>query len=219
MDQLIEPSDLLSESDIISEEEKQEILAEIDKGFLSRSHKNSELRQISAKSNGLSFPFTIATLAIISTFLILLFSSNLIVQNNETLSFNKFTNISGSEWEILKIFMKESTEKLDNKNSEISGYKDEIVTYDRKLTTLRELLHVKKNTETRLAAERVKLKTEGITDEEIASKITVLEEKLISDLAPDMNTFYNLSIDDLNKQIEQVLDDKTKSEEKLIHQL
>lgn len=61
--------------------------------------------------------------------------------------------------------------------------------------------------------ERAKLRTEGIADEEIASIITALEENLISELAPGMITFYNLSIDDLNKKIEQVLNDKTKSEE------
>ncbi len=215
MDQFKTPSDLLSESDIISEEEKQKIIAEIDKGFLSRVQKNSDLRQISAKSSGLTLPLTVAVVAIISTLLILLFSNNIIVQGNESPSINKFTNISGSEWEILKIYMQESTIKLESKNSEIGRYKEEIVSYDRRLTTLRELLNVKKDTETRLAAEREKLKTEGITEEDIASKITELEETIVSELAPGMITFYNLSIDDLNKQIEQVLNDKTESEAKL----
>lgn len=215
MDQLKEPSDLLLESDIISRDEKQEILDKINEGFSSRHEDMYDLGQLSAKSSGLTLPFSIAAISMICTLLILLFSRNLIVQNNEAFSINEFTNISGSEWEILKIYMKESTEKLDNKNFEIGRYKDEIVNYDRRLTTLRELLNIKKDTETRLAAERAKLKTEGIEDEEIASKITVLEEKLISELAPDMITFYNLSMDDLNEQIEQVLNDKTESEEKL----
>ncbi|MCK5201463.1 MAG: hypothetical protein KAR21_24085, partial [Spirochaetales bacterium] len=209
------PSDLLSESDIISEEEKQGILAEIDKSFMGRSQEDSDLSQIFAKSNGLTLPFAIAALAIISTFLILLFSNNIIVQNSGIPPLHEFTIISGSEWEILKIYMQESTIKLESKNSEIGKYKEEIVSYDRRLTTLRELLKVKEDAENRLAVEREKLKIEGIAEEEIASKITILEETLISELAPDMIVFYNLSIDDLNKQINQVLNDKTRSEEKL----
>ena len=215
MDQLKEPSDLLLESDIISKDEKQEILDKINEGFLSRHEDMYDLGQLSAKSSGLTLPFSIAAISMICTLLILLFSRNLIVQNNEAFSINEFTNISGSEWEILKIYMEESTIKLESKNSEIGEYKEEIVSYDRRLTTLRELLNVKKDTETRLAAEREKLKIEGIAEEEIASKITELEETIVSELAPGMITFYNLSIDDLNKQIEEVLNDKTESEAKL----
>ena len=210
-----EPSDLLLESDIISEEEKQKIIADIDRGFFSSSQKSSSLDQISAKSNGLFIPFLILSLSITITILILLGFYNYIQNKNDTTPLILASDTSGAEWEMLSTFMLESTKKLEKKDLEIDIYKGEIVSYDIKLSTLRKLLTVKKDTEVRLASERLKLRTEGIAEAEIDSKINLMEENLISELAPDMISFYNLSIDDLNNQIEQVLDDKTKSEELL----
>lgn len=215
MNQFEEPNELLLETDIISSEEKKEILDRINDSFIIRHEYMSALGQLSAKSSGFALPFLISITAIICTILILLFSGIFINQNNESYYPKGFSNISGSEWEVLKVYMEETTKKLENKDFEINRYKDEIVTYDLKITTLKELLRSKTETEKRLEAERGKLLTEGIAEEDIASKITTLEEDLKSELTPAMITFYNLSIDDINRQIDRVLEDKTESEKKL----
>lgn len=215
MEEYIEPSDLLLESDLISEEEKQNIIEEIDKGFISSSQNISSLKQLSAKSSGLYLPLIISIISIVGAIIILLIFKNFILENNEISVIKIEQNTSGTEWKMLKTYMEASTKKLEDKNWEIDKYKVEIVNYDLKLSTLRQLLIVKKDTEKRLALEREKLITEGIDEVEIDSKISRMEETLVSDLAPGMINFYNLSIDDLNNQIDQVLDDKAESEEKL----
>ena len=215
MNQFTDPSDLLLEKNIISQEEKAEILAEIDKGFFGNFQNAYDLKQFSAGSNGLILPLTIGIAAIIITLFVILFSGEIFFQETGSLSTAVLTDISDSEWEILKVYMQEAAAKLENKNSEISRYQGEIIEYDRKLFTLRELLNLKKETESRLAAERMKLKTEGYSEMEIASKITILEKRFISELAPDIIEYYDLSITDLNKHIDQILGDKTASEEKL----
>lgn len=215
MDQSVEISSILPEEKIITEEEKARILADIDGEFLNNPDHSYNLEQFSAHSHGLFMPASIAVISIIITFFILLFASKSFARVNENSLFSVSANISGSEWEILKIYIKESTQKLETKNLEINEYKDEIVTYDQKLTTLRELLDFKKETESRLAGERIKLEQEGFTEEDIGLIIAEIEEKVFSDLAPGMVEFYNLGIDGINKQIDQILDDKTESEENL----
>jgi len=215
MNEYREPAELLSESDIISEEEKLKIIDEIDKSFLSKSENESSLSQIAAKSNGLVLPIAVATIAIISTIAVLVIFNTFLWKNNKNSAVSVVAKTSNSEWELLKTYMQESTKKLDKKNSEIKRYKVEIVDYDRRLSTLRKLIDIKREIEQKLVIERRKLQTEGISGEKIASKITVLEKKLISNLSPGMIAFYNLGVDDLNMQIDQILSKKTISEQKL----
>ena len=215
MSKIEEPLDLLLETEIISSEEKAEILERINEGFISRQEDMYGLGQLSAKSSGLILPLSVSVIAIICTILILLFSGPLIKRSNEDLFTNKILDISGSEWGVLKVYMEQSTIKLENKNSEIIRYKEEIVNYDLKINTLRDLLRIKTETEKKLEEERSKLSIEGIAEEDIVVKINVLEENLKSELTPAMITYYNLSIDDINHQIDRVLEDKTESEKKL----
>jgi len=215
MNQYTELFSLIPDEDLISDVEKSEILADIDEEFLNNLDHSRNVKQLSAHSSGMLLPAFITILSIIITFIIILFSSRAFAQINESSLFTVSTNVSGSEWEILKFYMKESTRKLENKNTEINKYKGEIIDYDQKLTTLRELLNIKKETEIRLEEERDKLKLEGLTENDINSKISALEENLFSELAPGMDEFYSLGIDGLNKQIDQILDKKADSEEKL----
>ncbi|MCK5154286.1 MAG: hypothetical protein KAQ93_08000, partial [Spirochaetales bacterium] len=59
MNQLEESNDLLLETEIISGEEKKEILDRINEGFIKRHENMYDLGQLSAKSSGLVLPLVI----------------------------------------------------------------------------------------------------------------------------------------------------------------
>ena len=215
MDEDIEPSELLLETVVISEEEKHKIIAEIDNGFLCRPENLSALNKVSAKSNGLILPVVISVITVLATIISIIFVNSFLWRNEELSSIQLSRETSGTEWEMLKTYMEESSKTLEDKNFEIDKYKVEIINLDLKLSTLRQLLIIKKDTEKRLALERSKLITEGVDEKDINSKINVLEESIISELDPEMITFYKYSIEELNNQIDQVLDQKIESEENL----
>ncbi|MCD6396714.1 MAG: hypothetical protein J7L71_04185, partial [Spirochaetaceae bacterium] len=211
----IEPSELLTEDEIITTEEKQSIIAEIDKDFSSSMGSESPINQGLAKSRGIRFPIIVISGAVIVTIIVLFWSSNLLWKNFDTQSTNTVSESSDSEWEILNKYMEESNKKLEDKNIEITGYKDEIVNYDQRLTTLRDLLTIKNDTEQRLSMEKEKLQAEGVSETELGKRLDAFEKSLTSSISPGMVSFYDLSIDEINGQIDQILDKKTVSEEKL----
>jgi len=215
MDLYIEPSELLTEDEIITNKEKQSIIAEIDKDFSSSMGSGSPINQGLAKSRGIKFPIFVISGAVIITIIVLFWSGNLLSKDFDIQSINTVSESSDSEWEILNKYMAESNKQLEDKNIEITGYKDEIVNYDQRLTTLRDLLTIKNDTERRLSMEKEKLQAEGISEAELGKKLDAFENSLTSSVSPGMVSFYDLSIDEINGQIDQILDKKTVSEEKL----
>ncbi len=210
-----EPSNLLQEAVILSEQERQQILSEIERDFLDSSEDDFDINRLAAKSSGVVLPLFIAMFVIAATALLMLTSTIMITRENKINLEYKFTNISGSEWKILQLYMKETTRRIERKNNQINIYKKEIENYDHKLKTLKELLKIKQNTENRLAQERARLVSEGLTEGEITVKINALKKDFVSDIAPDMSEFYSLSIAEINKQIDELLNAKSKSEENL----
>jgi len=215
MNTFSEPSDLLLEDDIISQEEKDEILASIEQDFLRADDDIGELTKISSLSSGLRLPITVGVISVIFTLILLFIADRILFQDDLNPVSSKLTIYSGSEWEVLKIYMKDSKRILDTKNIEIDIYREEIVNYDMKLGSLRELLKIKEKAEKKLYQEREKLVKQGVREEEISARVDSLEQSIISKLAPDVVYLYKSSIVEINGKIEQILNDKSFSEKNL----
>lgn len=209
------PSNLLQEDVVLSEQEKQQILSDIERDFLESNEDNYDISHLAAKSSGVVLPFFIAMFVIAGTVLLILTSTILLTRENKINLEYKFTDISGSEWKVLQLYMNETNRRIERKNNQINSYKKEIENYDHKLKTLKELLRIKQNMENRLTAERARMVSEGLTESEISAKLNALKKDFFSDIAPDMSEFYSLSIAEINKQIDKVLNAKSKSEENL----
>jgi hypothetical protein len=215
MDTFSEPSDLLLEVDIISQEEKDKILASIDQDFLRVEDNIRELTEMSSLSSGLRMPVTVGIVAVLITLILLFIADKIIFQEDAIPVTSGLAVFSGSEWEVLKIYIEDTKSKLSTKNIEIDIYKEEIVNYDFKLSSLRELLKVKEETERKLFQERERLAKEGVNEEDINAKVVSLEQSIISELTADMVDLYDISIVELNGQINQILNDRSFSEKNL----
>lgn len=208
-------SDVLLENDIISPEEKEQIISRIENDLAYHYNNPQDLDHFSAGSSGLlNSILTVLALMIVGISLIYLFNIFL-VNPDRDLNREVATERFESEWEILKKYIGASEKELQTKNREIQGYKLEISNYDKKLMTLKNLLKAKEQIEERLSNERNRLLTDGIADEEINSVISELEKTLIQKLSPELNAFYDSSIEEINEEINLLLSEKTKSEEKL----
>lgn len=215
MDQIIETSELLMEVDILSKKEKDEIIKNIDNDLFYYYQNFFDLNKFRAGSSGLLTPILIVVSVILITGFVIFISNNTFLEfQNDSLAY-KPSNLPETEWGILTLFIEETSSKLEIKEQEIRGYQLEISDYDRRLQQLRELIVAKEEVETRLSIEREILKNNGLSDAAIATRIDRLEDSLISDLSPELVAFYDSSIDELNEKIEQLLKDKSVSEEGL----
>jgi hypothetical protein len=215
MDQIIETSELLMEVEILSKKEKDEIIENIDNDLFYYYQNFFDIKKFHAGATGLKTPLLIILLAFIIT------ASVFFISNRTFLSFeNDFfqyrpADLPQTEWGVLNYFMEETSAKLERKEQEILGYKQEIKNYDLRLQQLRELIVAKEEVEKRLSAEREILRSNGFSDDVIISRIDSLEDSLISNLSPELVAFYDSSIEEINEKIDQLLIDKSISEEGL----
>lgn len=210
-----ETSDLLQENDIISSAERKQIMAQIENDLSDFYDDHSDISQFPVESYGILQPVLIVIFSILISLSFILLFNKFISTQHQIPSSEHSLNTTATEWEILKKYMMESSEKLELKDQEIAQYKIEITNYDRKLTTLKRLLETKEIIEKRLADERAQLLTKGSSQVEIDAKISNLENSLLIRLSPEMTAYYDSSIDDINGEIKQILSEKTQSEEKL----
>lgn len=215
MEPLPKPDELLNDTDIISPEERNSILERIDQDFTSHFFTPSLDVKYDARSSGLKFPLILALIMTILTAAIIYFSNSIFQQPYSYSLEADFSEVTDIEWTILNTYKENVEKRLNEKNNTISLYQNEIVIYDQKLTALRELINLKKETEERITAERIKLQLQGMELVQIDTEITILEKNLISSLNSDMVDFYNLSIDELNSKIDDILEDRSDTENKL----
>ena len=217
MDPLSDTSSLLGEQSIISEEEKKEITERIDREFSSNFEIKSDLYSLSsARSKGLLLPLLISIGSVGITVLLLFIISQAQVFQEDRVAAERIQSIEQVEWALLQEYMEESNRELATKNREISTYRNQLKIYDDRLNTLRELIRAKREIEDELADEESRLEAEGLGSANIATRLSKLEDDLVAGLTPGITDNWNLSIEELNNKIDQVLEKRTESEEKLI---
>ncbi|NJL72426.1 MAG: hypothetical protein HC888_13065 [Candidatus Competibacteraceae bacterium] len=210
-----EPSDVLLEVDVISGNERADILSRIDKEISHYYLETSDVKHFTAGSNGLVVPFLIILSAVIISVSAILVFDAVTARADNGRSTTRPADYAISDWGILRHYREESSRKLADKEKEIRNYRIEISEYDRKLTVLRELLTARESIEARLAIERQRLSVDGISEETIQARINNLENSLVHGLSPELIALNNLGIDQINSEIERILAQKTMSEDRL----
>jgi len=172
------------EDSAISREDQREILSEIEKVAAgSRITITPEIFTIRALKRGIFFPlmvnlFSILLLAGGLTTLYLLF------QRGKSVIMEQATAITTAEGKLIQELKKESEEKLVAKNKEISSIQNRLQEIDREREDLQSNMESKiqeRETELRSALEkeleneRLKLRSQGISEEDINSKLRELE--------------------------------------------
>ena len=201
--------------EMISEEEKQNILKDLDMEFSSHFKAPENGSRYKSFSSGLTLPAMVALIALILGIVTILISDRFLIRSRPAVISTSRDWNSESEWAVLKAYQEDVVKKLLSKDKQIETYEKQIEEYDQKLEVLRNLIDLKKKTDGHLSEEREKLVLAGYDNDAIESRILEMEEHLLSDLAPEMVDFYGLSIDELNKEIDGLLYQKEGAQREL----
>jgi hypothetical protein len=215
MDETFNVGGLLQETELISETERDEILEEIDEEFRSFLHHPDSESDFTFKSRGLLIPLIIGLAAIIAASVIIGFSVRKFSRESDSIPFIQEESGFSTQWQILSLYLEESDKVLKEKDAEIEYYREEIRNYDERINTLRELLRLKDETQNWLFIERQRLSNEGLDENQISERLSTMESEATAGLSPEILEIYDLSIEEINIQIDRILNDRKSSEERL----
>ncbi len=208
METIIEDSSLVG----ISDDEKTAILKGIDREFSSYFDSTARSSEYRSYSLGYRLPL-LSTFAALLLSLIAVFFYGFVHNRYEAHDIAGTQSSAGeSSWAILEAYKSSVELEIRSKDKEILFHKEQIADYDRKLSALRNLIELKKRTESKLAEERVRLNQAGFSPDEIQNRLVKMEQELLSNTSAEMSRFNNMSIEELNREIDSILSEKTKSE-------
>lgn len=215
MNELPDVEDLLLEQRLISEEERAVIFREIDDEFRSFLHHEELETENSARSRGIVVPLIIGIAVLLSALGVIgIFQTTFYRQSPANSPAVVDTGYS-SQWQILNLYLEESEKVLQEKDAEIEYYRKEIRAYDRRIDSLRELIKLKDEIQNRMLDERRSLLDQGFDEQQINERLSTMEREVIAGLSPEVVKFYDLSIEEINAQIDRLLNQRESNELKL----
>ncbi len=233
----------------ISREDQKEILQEIEKvARESRIAVTPEAFAVKAAKKGILFPVIVnaaAALALVAGF----FAFQLLFQRSETEAARQAAAGITAAGKLIEELKKESEQQLEAKNAEISQIQGQLAQIDRERRSLQTSMDEKvreRETQLRatvaaeLEAERQKLRSQGLSDQDIARRLSEVEARKNSEFTAQLDTFrrqaeeerraseanlraleteFNANLARANEERQKVLADSRKREEELRAQL
>jgi hypothetical protein len=210
-----EPDDTLalSEEAGISKEDQKEILAEIDKvAQASRITVSPETMTLKAAKKGFVFPLAVNLMAV----LLLAaggFTLYTLFQRGQTVLMEEGSAITTAEGMLIQELKKESEAKILEKNREISQIQTQLQSIDQQRRDLQMNMdarvkareeELRAGLEAELAAERDRLRQQGISEQDISTRLKQLEA--------DRNATFQAQLDAFRRQAEE---ERTRAENNL----
>lgn len=198
--QLEEPDSefVLLEDSQISEEDRQEILEQIEKVVAeNRIPVDETLFQITPRKGGALFPILLNLITILLVGGAVFFAFRYFQARQEVLSLETRQYLS-TEGKLIEELRKESQEKIRQKEQEIGQIQAELEELDRQSRELQEDMEtrvearaeqLREELEAELAAERERLREQGISQEEIEAQLRELEESRSAEFSSRLEAF------------------------------
>jgi hypothetical protein len=189
---------LLDESSGISKEDQQEILEEIEKvSQESRISVTPDTMAIRAAKKGFLFPLLVNIL-----FVVLLagggYALYYLFQRGETVLMEEGGAIASAEGKLIQELKKESEAALQAKNREINQIQAHLQDIDKQRQELQASMdekvaareaELRNALEAELAAERERLREQGISEADITSRLAALESEKTAEFRTELETF------------------------------
>jgi DNA repair exonuclease SbcCD ATPase subunit len=188
----------LDENSGISKEDQQDILTQIEKiATESRMQVSPEVFHIKPLKKGVLFPIII-NLAAVLVLAVGIFTLYLLFRRGEEIILEEKVLITSTEGKLLEELKRESDNKLREKNSEIEDIQNRLSAIDKERQDLQANMDSKiqeresalrKTLEDALAAEKQRLKDQGLSEEDINAKIADLENKKQQEFDENLEAF------------------------------
>jgi DNA repair exonuclease SbcCD ATPase subunit len=205
---------VLDESSGISKEDQQEILREIEKvSQESRISVTPETMAIKAVKKGFLFPLLVNVL-----FVILLagggFTLYTLFQRGETVLMEEGGAIASAEGKLIEELKKESEAALQAKNREINQIQAQLQDIDKQRQELQSNMdtqvavreaELRSALETELAAERERLRQQGISEADITSRLQILGSEKTAEFQTELETFKQQAEEERRRQEENLI--------------
>jgi DNA repair exonuclease SbcCD ATPase subunit len=205
---------VLDESSGISKEDQQEILREIEKvSQESRISVTPETMAIKAVKKGFLFPLLVNVL-----FVVLLagggFTLYTLFQRGETVLMEEGGAIASAEGKLIEELKKESEAALQAKNREINQIQAQLQDIDKQRQELQSNMdtqvavreaELRSALETELAAERERLRQQGISEADITSRLQILGSEKTAEFQTELETFKQQAEEERRRQEENLI--------------
>ncbi|MBI9106509.1 MAG: hypothetical protein JEZ04_07155 [Spirochaetales bacterium] len=188
------------EHDNLEEQEKVEILEEIDKVVkTNRLPISGDMKKLKPQKQGLTFPLLINIFAITAVLATIYFSNRMFEQKQENLSLEN-ASYQSAEGKLLAELKRESEEKLNKKDQEIGAIQDELAELDRQSRELADSMEqqiqdreatLRQALEEELTIERQKLQSQGRTEADIEEELRKLEQQRTTEYDAELAAFKN----------------------------
>jgi len=188
------------EHDKLEEQERVEILEEIDKVVeTNRLPVSEDMEKLKPQKSGIVFPLLINLFAVTAVLATFYFSNRLFEQKQEVLSLQN-ASYQSAEGKLLEELKRESEEKLKEKDDEIGAIQDELVELDRQSRELAESMDqqiqdreaaLRLALEEELEIERRKLQGQGRTEADIEEELRKLEQQRTAEYDAELAAFKN----------------------------
>ena len=182
----------------IEEQEREEILEEIDKLVTSnRLPVSDDMEKLKPQKSGVAFPLVINLLAVAAVLSTFYFSSRLFEQKQETLTMEN-ANYLSAEGKLLEELKKESAARLEEKDEEIGQIQNELEALDRQSRELIESMdqqiadreaELRIALEAELEEEREKLRAEGKSETDIEEELRRIEADRSAEYEAELAAF------------------------------
>jgi len=203
----------LDESSGISKEDQQEILEEIEKvSQESRISVTPETMAVKAMKKGFLFPLLVNIL-----FVVLLagggFTLYYLFQRGETVLMEEGSAIASAGGKLIEELKKESEAALQAKNREINQIQAQLQDIDKQREALQSNMdervasreaELRSALEAELAAERDRLRQQGISETDITSRLQTLESEKTAEFQTELETFRQQAEEERRRQEENL---------------
>lgn len=215
---------IISQFDDISQDEKNDLVRQIENVISSESiTATSRLFAFKPRHRGVLFPAVINSAALILIALVVFISTLLYRIKYSEMSMETSTYLS-TERRILDEFREESERQLQEKDKEIVTIQAEVEELDRQIEELKGIMQssidnreneLRQAMHEALDSERARLRTQGISEEEINKRIGGLEERMSSEYNRQLEEYRRESEASLKAREEALLEEKEKAEKRL----
>jgi hypothetical protein len=191
-------NDLLTEETSISEEDRREILSDIEEVVRkNRITVSDDLFRIRPQKSGVLLPTLINILAIAAVGAVFFYSARFFEARQETMSL-QVSSVRGAEGRLLEELKRESAEQIARKEEEINRIQDELLRIESQARTLQtdfesalqqREAELRAELEQELAAERIRLQALDITPAELDTRLREFEIQKQQELQQRLEEF------------------------------
>jgi len=215
---------IISQFDDISQDEKDDLVRQIENVISSESiTATSRLFAFKPRHRGILFPAVINSTALILIALVVIISTLLYRIKYTEMSMETSTFLS-TERRILDEFREESERQLQKKDEEIVTIQAEVEELDRQIAELKRIMQssidnreneLKQTMQEALDSERARLRTQGVSEEEINKRMGELEARMSSEYNRQLEEYRRESEASLKEREAALLAEKEKAEKRL----